>query len=160
MRPFRGVRVSVPIGISLAEAKTFLLSKENWILKQLSKIHNYEEDIIKARENSDTIDVDAACEHLYERLLYLSEKFNFSFNRITFRFQKTRWGSCSTKNNLNLNIKLIKLPQELQDYVILHELVHIKVKNHSPLFWQELEKILPGAKKLNKELNKYQILAL
>ena len=160
LRPFRGVRVSVPFGISKAEAKTFLLSKEDWILRQLSKIQLYEKEINKTRENEEEIDADAASECLYNRLLFLAEKFNFNFNRITFRNQKTRWGSCSAKNNLSLNINLIKLPEELQDYVILHELVHTKVKNHSPLFWRELEKILQGARKLNKELNKYQILAL
>jgi len=160
IRPFTGVRVSIPYGISLDTAQKFLLSKQDWILKQLIKIKSYEEETMKARENEEKIDVKAACEHLYQRLLYLAEKHNFSYNRITFRWQRTRWGSCSAKNNLNLNVKLIKLTAELQDYVILHELVHTKVKNHSPHFWQELEKVLPGAKKLNKELNKFQILAL
>lgn len=150
----------MPFGITLKTAKKFLLSKEDWILTQLTKIKSFEEEIIKARENEEKIDVKAACEHLYQRLIFLAEKHNFSFNRITFRWQRTRWGSCSAKNNLNLNVKLIKLPQELQDYVILHELVHTKVKNHSPHFWQELEKVLPGARQLNKELNKYKILGL
>lgn len=150
----------MPFGISMDNAQKFLLSKQDWILKQLVKTRSYEEEIAKARDKDDRIDVKAACEHLYQRLILLAGKHNFNFNRITFRWQRTRWGSCSAKNNLNLNVKLIKLPMELQDYVILHELVHTKVKNHSPIFWLELEKVLPGAKTLNKELNKYQILAL
>jgi predicted metal-dependent hydrolase len=160
IRPFKGIRVSFPFGVSLNAAQNFLFSKEDWILKQQTKIRSYEEKITEAQKNDNQVDYQAACEHLHQRLVYLAEKHNLDFNRITFRRQKTRWGSCSAKNNLNLNVKLIKLPQELQDYVILHELVHTKIKNHSLHFWQELGKVLPGAKVLNKELRKYQILAL
>jgi predicted metal-dependent hydrolase len=160
LRPFRGIRVSVPAHISLTEAKHFVESKQDWILKQLPKMEAMEAEILAAREREEKINVHEACEHLYQRLILLAEKHNFRFNRITFRNQKTRWGSCSAKNNLNLNINLFKLPQVLQDYVILHELVHTRVKNHSPQFWQELEKVLPGAKELNKQLRKYKILAL
>ena len=160
VRPFQDVRVSVPLGLSLESAGKMVESKQEWIKKQLSNVRSYEESALANRKNNVPIDVEAACEHLYQRLIFLAQKFNFGFNRITFRIQKTRWGSCSHKNNLNLNVKLIKLPQELQDYVILHELVHTKVKNHSPLFWQEMEKALPEAKKLNKELSKYKLITI
>jgi len=160
LRPFKSIRVSVPYGISLNNAKTFVLSKENWIQKQLVKIQSYEENIGKAQENIEEINFDEASKFLNEKLLALSARFNISFNRVTFRKQKTRWGSCSAKNNLSVNIKLYKLPLELQDYILLHELVHTRIKNHSQHFWQELEELMPGARKLDKELRKYQLMAL
>ena len=160
IRPFKGIRVAYPFGITSDSAEVFLLSKKEWVQKQLAKIAIYEEEILSLQQNREQIDVKAACEHLYQRLIFWAEKYNFQFNRITFRRQKTRWGSCSAKNNLNLNINLYRLPEELQDYVILHELVHTRIKNHSPIFWQELEKVLPGAKLLNKELRKYRILTV
>ncbi len=160
MRPFKGIRVSVPLGIPLNSAVKFVNSKQEWILQKSTEIENYENQIRSSQSEAEPIYVDKACEHLYKRLIFLAKQHKFSFNRITFRRQKTRWGSCSAKNNLNLNIRLFKLPPELQDYVILHELVHTKVKNHSSLFWQELEKILPEARQLNKKLKEYKILAL
>ncbi|MCF7792971.1 MAG: M48 family metallopeptidase [Candidatus Cloacimonetes bacterium] len=160
LKPFKGIRVSVPFGISLKTAQKFVLSKQDWILQKQTEIAEYETEINRSQIENEPIDKKAACDHLYNRLIDLAQKHNFEFNRVTFRQQKTRWGSCSPKNNLNLNIRLFKLPQELQDYVILHELVHTKIKNHSPKFWQELEKVLPRAKKLNKQLKQYKILAL
>ena len=160
IRPFSEIRVTVPKGISLSAAKEFLLSKKNWILKQQIKVRSYEQEIEEARGKAEEINKKEACEYLDSRLHYLAEKFGFKFNQVTFRRQKTRWGSCSVKNNLSLNVMLFKLPRELQDYVILHELLHTRIKNHSSYFWLELGKILPGAKEFNKKLRKYKILAL
>ena len=67
------------------------------------------------------------------------------------------WGSCSEKNNINLNINLVRLTEELMDYVILHELVHLKVKNHSKQFWAELDKYVGNAKELDKKLKKHRL---
>ena len=76
---------------------------------------------------------------------------------VKIKSQKTLWGSCSSKNNINLNINLIKLDQELIDYVILHELTHLNIKNHSKTFWQELEKLEPKARILDKKLKNYNL---
>lgn len=160
LRPFKEIRVSVPPGISLISAQNFVLSKQDWILSKKTQIAAYEEEIREAQIAANPIDEKAACEHLYQRLISLAQKHGFQFNRVAFRKQKTRWGSCSAKNNLNLNILLIKLPQELQDYVILHELVHTKIKNHSPQFWREMERIFPKTPVLNKQLKQYKIQAL
>ncbi|MEA3348593.1 MAG: M48 family metallopeptidase, partial [Pseudomonadota bacterium] len=71
------------------------------------------------------------------------------------RNQKTRWGSCSAKNNISLNIKLALLPDQLRDLVLVHELIHTKIKNHGPNFWQKLEKIYPQARKLDQQVNNH-----
>ena len=96
-----------------------------------------------------------AKEFLPIRINKLADEFGFSFNKLVVKNIKSRWGSCSYKNNINLSIFLMKLPEELIDYVILHELMHTKIKNHSPLFWNELIKIIPSAKALDRELKKY-----
>jgi len=89
------------------------------------------------------------------RLNNLTKKNGFTYNRVFIRNQKTRWGSCSSKNNINLNVKLIRLPDELIDYVILHELVHTGIKNHSKAFWTELDRLVGNAKKMQSRLKEY-----
>jgi predicted metal-dependent hydrolase len=95
--------------------------------------------------------------YLPGRTRHLAEKHGFKIGDVKVRNNKTRWGSCSGVNNISLNIHLMRLPQELIDYVIYHELVHTKVKNHSQKYWNELEKVLPGALQLDKKLNKYNL---
>ena len=78
-------------------------------------------------------------------------------NAIRVKKVKTRWGSCSSKSNINLSLYLMLLSDDLIDYVILHELAHIKHQNHSAAFWNHLEDLLPGSKQLDKALNGYRI---
>lgn len=80
---------------------------------------------------------------------------NVKVNRVTVRKAKTRWGSCSSQNNISLNIHLMRLPNELSDYVILHELAHTLHKNHSREFWSFLESICPNAKEKNRALKNF-----
>lgn len=87
----------------------------------------------------------------------LASKYNFHFSRLSIKNAKTRWGSCSSQNNINLNLQLMRLPDCLIDYVILHELVHTVEKNHKKSFWNLLERVMPGAIQFDKELNKYNL---
>jgi len=87
----------------------------------------------------------------------LSEQHGFCYNKVSIRNQKTRWGSCSANDDISLNMKLLKLPQELIDYVILHELVHTRIKNHTKAFWRELDRIIGDAKALDARLNDYRM---
>jgi len=84
-----------------------------------------------------------AKKHLVARTIELSKKFGFHPNRITVRGQSSRWGSCSRKGNISLNYNLLKFDKEMIDYVIIHELCHLKHLNHSIEFWKEVESILP-----------------
>jgi predicted metal-dependent hydrolase len=142
------IRVAVPFGISFIEAELFARSKTEWIQKKIFKIS-------KSRNILKEVNMNHAGIQLKNRINFLSEKHNFKYNKLFIKNQKTRWGSCSEKNNINLNAKLLNLPQELIDYVILHELVHIKVKNHSSQFWLTLESYMKDSKKYDKELKKY-----
>ena len=155
VRPDKTITMTVPRSGSLSEAKQFLKSKISWIQKQLQKIDQQAQH----RDIPDLdIDLREAQINLFNRLDHFSEKHNFPYNRADFRCQKTRWGSCSGKNNINLNVNIAFLPEELQDYILLHELVHTKVKNHSKNFWAELDKYTNGrAKETAKKLKKYNM---
>jgi len=94
---------------------------------------------------------------LPERVERLANRFGYKFSRVSIKRATTRWGSCSAKNNINLSIFLMKLPDELIDYIILHELCHTVHKNHGSKFWAELDRITEGnAKKLSKEVRTYK----
>ena len=149
------VTVTIPRNGSLNEAKQFLRSKTAWVQRQLQRIDQH----TKLQNTPDlNIDLEKTQNDLFDRLDYFSKKHNLSYNKAGFRCQKTRWGSCSGKNNISLNVNISFLPEELQDYVLLHELVHTRVKNHSRKFWAELNKYMQGqAKELSKKLKKYRI---
>jgi predicted metal-dependent hydrolase len=94
---------------------------------------------------------------LPKRVDELAKKHNFNYQKLAIKNTKTRWGSCSFKNNINLSLHLMRLREELIDYVILHELVHTKVKNHSIEFWTTLDIHCPNSKNLDRELKKYSL---
>ncbi|KAF0151427.1 MAG: hypothetical protein FD143_1906 [Ignavibacteria bacterium] len=101
-----------------------------------------------------------ALEYLPQRLYELSVKHNLLYNYISIRNMKTRWGSCSFNNKISLNSHLMSLPNHLIDYVLLHELVHTKIKNHSLSFWALLESIFPNSKAYDKELKSRKTLRI
>ena len=98
-----------------------------------------------------------AKKYLPNRVEMLAKQFGFKYNKVGIKKASTRWGSCSPKNNINLSLYLMKLPDILIDYIILHELCHTVHKNHGPKFWAELDKLTQGnAKKFSKEVKKYR----
>lgn len=90
---------------------------------------------------------------LQQRLDTLSREFNLPYNRLTVRAQKTRWGSCSAKKNINLNYRLLFIDADLLDYILLHELVHTVHMNHSKAFWHYFEALLPDAREKDRRVN-------
>ena len=93
---------------------------------------------------------------LGEKVRSYSVQMRVTVNRIAIKEQKTRWGSCSSKGNLNFNWKLVLMPQHIQDYVVVHELAHRKQMNHSAAFWSEVEKILPNYKECRNWLREHE----
>lgn len=98
-----------------------------------------------------------AKQYLPDKVKVLAYKFRFKYNKLSIKNIKSRWGSCSRKNNINLSIHLMRLPEHLIDYVILHELVHTEHHNHGAGFWNLLDDVSGGAKRLDKELKKYRL---
>jgi predicted metal-dependent hydrolase len=160
VRPFKGIRVAVPKGVSLKKAERFLHSKAEWVQKQMAKISQLEKMYEDVSERMVQIDHTEAKKILVARLNELAEKHGFSYNRIYIRKQKTRWGSCSAKDNISLNVKLLLLPEKLMEFIMLHELVHTRVKNHSKDFWAELLKIEPDGKALSSKIKENSIVLL
>jgi len=90
------------------------------------------------------------------RTKFLADKFGFKYSELRVKNLRSRWGSCSTVNNINLNIHLLRLPDHLIDYVILHELSHTVHKNHGKQFWETLDKVSGNARLLAKEMKNYR----
>jgi len=155
IKPDRTVRVTIPRGVSRTTARKFLQSKIPWIKKHLTRLQRLHQSY--SQTEAAPVDRTKAKAALTTRLNFLAQKHGYTYNRLFIRNQKTRWGSCSGKNNISLNMNLMRLPQELQDYVILHELVHIRCKNHSRKFWAHVDKLVGDSKKLKKELKKYRL---
>jgi len=154
VKPFKGVRVAVPIGLSFKKAEKVVRSKVEWIKRHQERMSLAELEHENILRNSVKVDRAEAKTKLLGRLNHLTKKNGFTYNRVFIRNQKTRWASCSVKNNINLNLNLVSLPDELIDYVILHELVHTRVKNHSKTFWAELDRLVGNAKRMHSRLKK------
>ncbi len=151
----RRIRVAVPRGVAFKQAEQFAHSRIKWIRRQLEALDRKEQNAKNIRHQGVDLDDPAVARKLYERLRQLALQHGFTCNRVSFRYQKTRWGSCSVKNNISLNMKLALLPDELADYVILHELVHTRIKNHSPAFWDELGKYVDQPRHKASKLKEY-----
>ncbi len=160
VKPYAGVRVAVPKGLSFEKAEEVARAKAAWIRAKLVRAKEQEQDHKLFTETTAKIDRKEARKALVKRLDELAAQHGFSYNKVFVRNQKTRWGSCSAKNNISLNVKLTQLPAELRDFIILHELVHTLTKNHSPAFWETLLRLIPDAKKRDKELGQYGCLLL
>ena len=143
------VTVRAPIFTSDKEIGEILKSKEKWISKCIEQIKSENEELSKndyftAEEISKL--ADKALDYIPGRVKYYADIIGVTYGKITIRNQKTRWGSCSSKGNLNFNCLLMLMPPEVIDYVVVHELCHRKQMNHSKAFWKEVEKILPNYK--------------
>jgi len=156
IRPFNGIRVAVPVGVSLAAARKITESKTEWIKMHLFNNKQLEREYNELISNKKPLNRADAKKKIIRRLEELSVKHKIPFNKVFIRAQKTRWGSCSVKKNISLNINIARLPHKLMDYVILHELVHIRHNNHGEKYWQELSRIAGDAKSLDKKLDIYQ----
>jgi len=159
------------------------MSKKHWILVKLSEINHAshenrvlnEGDLIHVRGKAipimlkkDSSNVEEAVwaillreahDKLPDRVKELAAYHGFTCSGVKIRRMKTRWGSCTPKNTINLNSWLVMLPEHLSDYVILHELVHTRYRDHSKRFWEALDRITGGSSKmLRKELRGQQIM--
>lgn len=157
IKAFQGVRVAVPPRVSFNKALEFVNLKKSWIQHHLARITLHETESRALADMSSGIDRVKARKQLTGRLNILAKRHGFTFNKVSMRNQKTRWGSCSRNNNISLNMKLVLLPEELIEYVILHELVHTRIPNHSKDFWGELDKYAGNSKAIASKLKKYDL---
>ena len=207
LKPFVGIRVTVPKKVSIDQALAFVEQKKEWILRTQSRMAEHENkrtiftsdtvfstqtrqvriipwksEQFRVHLTKDTLkifypqDIDIrseqpqeiirsyiinmlrkeAKEYLPQRTEQLAANHGFAFRGVTVKNVSSRWGSCSATDHINLNIHLVRLPQYLSDYVILHELTHTIHKNHSARFWKSLDAVTGGkAKQLAAEMKSY-----
>lgn len=172
-----GLSVVVPSRVSVAEAEVFLLSQHDWV----QRLHDADPSGLdqprSAPECPERVDLAATCESFcvppdcdalkLQRLVHArarselppwvarcSEQCGLWGERVSVRDQRSRWGSFSSRGTISLNWRLLLLPADMVDYVVLHELAHSRVMNHSPSFWDVLESICPNARERDRSFDR------
>ena len=159
IRPDMRVVVRAPEKIPQNEIMKFVEEKQNWIKKHLVQMYFKAEEIKNQKKEPalTNADIEKLCQKalsvIPDKVKYYAEIMGVTYGRITIRNQKTRWGSCSSKGNLNFNCLLMLMPDKVLDYVVVHELCHLKQMNHSKKFWKEVERYMPDYKNYKKWLN-------
>ena len=142
VHPVKGVSVSVPYVVPYAVAQAFFLARRDWVIETMAKQkERYKDVVMPTPEEIKTWRRKAKAE-LPPRLAELAARHGFSYNRVAIKHNATNWGSCSAKSNINLNLNIVRLPKVLQDYVLLHELCHLKHQDHGHAFHLLLEHVL------------------
>lgn len=144
------VTVRAPLRCRKADIEDFVTEKREWIIRKQEELRCRIQEREARREQLPQWSQEdyrryqaLAAQVLQQRTEYFARQMGVAYGRITVRDQKTRWGSCSAKGNLNYNWRLILAPQEVLDYVVVHELAHRREMNHSERFWQLVEEVLP-----------------
>ena len=141
VHPVKGVTVSVPYIVPYAAALAFFKLKREWVLQTVAKQKEKYKDVPKAEPGVvDTLRKQAKSE-LPSRLKELADRYGFIYNRVAIKHNVTNWGSCSTRSNINLNLNIVRLPHVLRDYILLHELCHLRHHDHGQAFHLLLEHV-------------------
>ena len=140
--------LTIPHQIKVKHAIEFAISKKKWIKKNQKKTKD--KNLLTLKLSHDKLEIFQQA--IEKKTNELSKKYGLLYNQLIFKTLKSRWGSCSARNIICLNNLIYYLPIHLQEYVILHELMHTKIKNHSIQFWYELENICKNSKSKGKEL--------
>jgi predicted metal-dependent hydrolase len=147
--------VSIPKRMDERHVDKFLLEKADWILMKIDamkkKVPVEKQPISKLELKRLKV---VALELVHRRLEYFNDVYQFTYHNVSIRNQKTRWGSCSRQGNLNFNVKIALLPPHLADYIIVHEICHLREMNHSPRFWKLVAETFPEHKELRRMLKK------
>jgi predicted metal-dependent hydrolase len=150
------VIVSKPARVPLQAVEQLLDQKIQWIQETIAKQKSRPQKLLAHYSAKDFKDhKEKARERAHKRLVYFNRFYNYKIGAVYIRNQKSRWGSCSSKGNLNFNYKIVFLPHELADYIIVHELCHIQEMNHSKRFWTLVAQQIPNYEELQKILKKY-----
>ncbi len=150
--------VTVPQSTDESFIKKILLKKAEWIIK---KIEYFKKLVPLKSATASRLHYaehrDMALSFAKERVIYWNQFYGFDYQKISVKNQKTRWGSCSKKGNLSFNYKIVFLPPVFADYIIVHELCHLKAFNHSQNFWNLVIQTTPQYKQIRKELKQLSL---
>lgn len=142
VHPVKGVSVSVPYIVPYAAARLFFEARRGWILETMARQRDRYKDVKPASEGEIEKLRRQAKAELPGRIAELAVRYGFTYNRVTIKHNATNWGSCSTKGNINLNLSIMRLSRVLQDYVLIHELCHLRHPDHGHGFHLLLEHLL------------------
>lgn len=146
---------TLPRRYSTDVLEDFIIEKAAWILKKIEYFQGFENKNFWQNDPSDYIRYkNEALALAMRRVYYFNQFYGFSYGKISIRNQKTRWGSCSRDGNLSFNYKIILLPENLADYIIVHEICHLREFNHSSRFWDLVAKTIPDYKQFRREARK------
>lgn len=147
--------VTAPKHLELNVVEKFIIKKSQWVLDKLDyfsgfansfKVKNTKAEYLKYR--------DVAQDLAEKKIAKFNKVYKFKFNKVNIKNQKTRWGSCSKKGNLNFNYKIALLPEKLAEYVVVHELCHLGQFNHSQKFWNLVAKTMPDYLEIKEDLKR------
>ncbi len=141
-----------PKRASDALVRSFVSRKTSWIQRKLLFYKN--RNVIKFAPTRSKTRAEAL-EFVKSRIVHYNQHYGFSMGRISIRNQKNLWGSCSARKNLNFNHKIVELPLDQADYIIVHELCHLKELNHSKNFWNLVSETIPNFRDLKNQLRNY-----
>ena len=154
VHPDRGIVVTVPYHAPYALGVTFLEARREWAREALERAGARNADLPEG-EDIESLRAKAKAA-LPPRLAELAARYGFRYHRVTIKHNTSNWGSCSSKGNINLNLNLMRVPVPLQDYILLHELTHLRHPDHGPAFHTELERLLADHLAQNAEDETFQ----
>ncbi|MDB5187873.1 MAG: putative metal-dependent hydrolase [Candidatus Kaiserbacteria bacterium] len=149
------VRVTAPVLLSKNYVDAYVRKHGAWIYKRQQQAS--QRNIIKVPKKDIPVLKEKTARIIKDRLGYFAAQYGYSYKKVSIRDQKTRWGSCSRSGNLNFNYKIALLPEKLIDYIVIHELCHLKELNHSKNFWNLVARACPEHLLLRKELRRTHI---
>lgn len=150
------ITVTVPDKFSVEKVENFALQKSDWILKKLDFMKNRNYNPVFHRHSKREYEKykKQALELVQDKIGKFNKIYGFGYNKIYIRNSRSRWGSCSTKKNLNFNYKIVFLPENFLNYIVVHELCHLGEFNHSKRFWNLVEKTMPDYKEVKNKIRK------
>ena len=152
------ILVTMPNRVSESMAEKFIREKSSWIIEKIDELKNSApQPSVALDKKSYRKEKEKARKIIIERVKYFGNLYGFRFEKVAIRAQRTRWGSCARNGNLNFNYKMIYLPREIMDYIIVHELCHLDQFNHSKKFWFLVSEIIPNYRELRRRLKKINI---
>jgi predicted metal-dependent hydrolase len=145
--------VTAPQNVTSGLIEQFIIRKSQWVLDKLDYFKSFSKTFFVKNTKADYIKYKIQAKQLAEqKVTQFNKIYRFDFNTINIKNQKTRWGSCSRKGNLNFNYKIAFLPEKLADYIIVHEICHLGQFNHSQKFWNLVAKTIPDYREIRNEL--------
>lgn len=155
VKPTGEVVVTIPRRVSERLAQRFVREHATWIQQAVKKVSARRVDLPWTGTRTEYVaHKERARDLITQKLQHFNEHYGFSYRSISVRNQRTRWGSCSRRGRLNFNYRIAFLPDELVNYIIVHELCHLKEMNHSRQFWTLMQRALPNATTLRRSLHR------